>query len=456
MARRRNRIQPRETRLDAVGAFIGDVASLAAEYARDEPPPPRIRTFSEAEPDDLSVALELLGRFRDLGLVVHGPRGCAAVPVHGPARLAVTDLDQQDTVLGSGEALAETVRRLDATARPAAIAVLGTPVVAINNDDIQATVGDLCEELGKPVVWVQTNALTSRIAATGADAAALALVHLANPEDAAGDLGLLNLLVPAASPEVDDLVSGIEAQGWKVNLLSETGTVADLARAATAAASLVLDPDTLEPLAAALEDRRGVPQLPVALPVGHAATAALYQTLADIAGTTPVIPLTPARTGAEALAGRRIAIALAPGWALALAQLVEDLGGEVVLLSVPHIDRRHAGALAGLAARRAAAQIHVGAAQGFEHENLLRRLAPDLVLGDPAAGAHALRLGIPAAAVVPERLIGPGAVERLDDLVRDALAGSTLALRAARGRQSPYSPGWLRRSPDWHVKREVK
>lgn len=453
---RRPRLEPRETRLDATGAFLGTAAALAREYAAEEPPPRRIRTFSEAAPDDLRVALSILSRIRDLGLVVHGPAGCATRPAGALAALAVTDLDEQDTVLGSGDVLAETLRRLDATARPAALAVLGSPVVAINNDDIRATVAELTQELGKPVVWVRTDGFRSAIAATGADAAADALLQVADPGEAPRDPGLLNLLTTTRGPGIEALVAAIEALGWRVNRLPDAARVADLRRAATAAASLVLEPDTLDPLAEGLERRFGVVRLGLGVPVGPGATTALLRRLAALADVPAPAPAAFPFPAIGALEGRRIAIALAPAWALAVADLVEELGGEVVLLSVPHLDRSHAAALHAFAERRPSVQLHVGDAQGFETAGLLRRVAPDAVLGLADTVAQALRQGLPAAVAVHDRLIGPAAADYLLRLVEDATEGSALAGHAARASGARYSAAWLRRSPDWHIKQEVR
>jgi nitrogenase molybdenum-cofactor synthesis protein NifE len=458
---RRPRLQPRERSLDAIGAWLGEARALAAEFSGDDRPATRIRTFSEAAPDDLRTAHGLLGLIDDLGVVVHGPRGCAAAPREVSRLVATTDLDQRDTVLGSGEALADTIRRLDSTASPAAIVVLGSPVVAINSDEIRATVAAIAEEIGKPVVWARTEGFRSRIAATGADAAAEALLGLANSDEAPPrDDAVLNLLAPWRSREVDRLAEAIEALGLTINLLPADARVADISRATRAAASLVLDPDLLGPLASALESRFGVARIDAHPPVGAAATAQTLRKIATKFGRTPPTASEPAlaeHTSVDAaLDGKRIAVVLPPAFGFAAAGLLDELGAEIVALSTPHLDRSHAAALASFAARRPAAQTHVGDAQGFELVNLLRRIKPDILLGSAEAAATALRLGIPSAVIAPERLIGAQAAAALAGAARDALAGAAFARRAARIGRERYTPGWLRRSPDWHIKLEVK
>ena len=453
---RRPRLEPRETRADATQAFLGRAADLAAEFAQGAPPR-RIRTFSEAAPDDLRTALAVLSEIPDLGLVVHGPRGCA-VRAPGAAPLAVTDLDQRDTVLGSGEVLSDTVRALDAAYSVAAIAVLGSPVVAINSDDIRATVAALSLELDKPVVWVRTEGFRSAVPATGGDAAADALLQLVDAGDSPREPGLLNLLTSTRSPELAALARQIEALGWRVNIVPAGARVAEIAQAGRAEASLVLAPDLLDLFAAGLEARFGVTRLDVALPLGAQATVAVLRRVAALGGAVapPASPRPLSEPLSEPLAGRRIALALPTAWGLATAELIGDLGGVVVALSVPHLDRSHAAALGSLAERWPDLQIHVGEGQGFEIAGFLRRSAPDLLLGAADAVGVALRHGLPAAVLDPARLIGADAAEALTGAVETALARTALARTAAQNARPGYTPGWLKRSPDWHIKQEVR
>src|SRR5689334_19465357 len=132
MARRPG--QPtRERQLQAISAYLGTPAALAAEFAAGDVAQ-RIRTFSQATPDDLVAALDLLGRIKGAGIVVHGPRGCAASLAASRPRAcwAVTDLDQHATIMGSEGALAHTVRTLARRHNPWCIFLVTTPVVAIN------------------------------------------------------------------------------------------------------------------------------------------------------------------------------------------------------------------------------------------------------------------------------------------------------------------------------------
>ena len=145
-------LQPptRERRLNALSAYLGEIESLIAEFDAGVPTT-RIRTFSQTAADDVTAALGVAGEIEGLGVVVHGARGCAgALAPRTDRPWVVTNLNQRDTILGADGALARTLRQLHRRHQPWAIVIVATPVVAINNDDIQAVAEELSDELAIP------------------------------------------------------------------------------------------------------------------------------------------------------------------------------------------------------------------------------------------------------------------------------------------------------------------
>jgi nitrogenase molybdenum-iron protein alpha/beta subunit len=148
----------REKRLQGVSAYLDAPQQLVSELVAGETVQ-RIRTFSRVAPDDITAALRFLGGIEGAAVVVHAPRGCAsALVANGAAAFhAVTALDQRDTILGSGSALANAIRTLFERHRPWAVFIVGGPVVAINSDDFRGVAAELGEELGVAVLAVQTD-----------------------------------------------------------------------------------------------------------------------------------------------------------------------------------------------------------------------------------------------------------------------------------------------------------
>ncbi|WP_062429500.1 hypothetical protein [Treponema endosymbiont of Eucomonympha sp.] len=67
----------REKRCSALSAYQGTIRSLLDEFVAAEGQQ-NIRTFTQANPDDILAALSLLCTIRDAVVVAHGAIGCGA------------------------------------------------------------------------------------------------------------------------------------------------------------------------------------------------------------------------------------------------------------------------------------------------------------------------------------------------------------------------------------------
>ncbi len=97
----------------------------------------------------------------------------------------------------------------------------------------------------------------------------------------------------------------------------------------------------------------------------------------------------------------------------------------------------------------------MAAGQPFETINLLASERPDLFVGTPELAALAAATGVPSVGLTPGALTGWRGAERLARRAGKALANRGFVRRLAAV-PTPYAPGWLRRSADWHIKREVR
>lgn len=452
---RRPVLATREKRLQGIAAWLDAPAPLLAEFA-SRGAIQRIRTFSQVASDDITAALAVLGAIRGAAIVVHAPRGCgAALTVGGPvAAWAVTGLDQRDTIMGSGDVLPLTVRTLAARHHPWVVFVVGGPVVAINSDDARGVVADLTDELGIPVLAVRTDGFRSRIAATGWDAAIQALLPLVTPAVGRVEADLVNLITfnTEAASQVADLLAPL---GLAANTLPAGADAAGFHRASRARLSIALDPDGGAALAAGLELAHGVKALHLPPPIGLAATAAWRQALADATSRGELATSLPPPFAEPTLEGALVHLALPPAEAFAAAVLVEELGGTVIGLTVDHLDADHAAAAEAFAARHPDVALHVAAGQPFELINLLARRSPNLLIGTPELAALANAGGITAVGVTPGALVGASGAAWLSRTAGKARRNPGFARRLAGGTM-PYSSAWYRRSPDWHIKQEVR
>ena len=211
-------------------------------------------------------------------------------------------------------------------------------------------------------------------------------------------------------------------------------------------------------LGAGLEAAHGVPLLRGGVPIGLAATRRWLAAVAAATGHPEPGHLgtpDPGQTLGQTLAGRRVHLALPPDAGFAAAVLVTELGGTVSGLTLDHIDRTHAEALAAFTRTAPDAVLHVAAGQPFETANLLASERPDLFVGTPEVAALAAAAGVPSVGVTPGALTGRRGAEHLARRAAKALANPGFVRRLAAA-PPPYAAGWLRRSADWHIKQEVR
>jgi len=457
----------REKRLDTIGAWLGPVSAAAADFGGDEVVQ-RIRTFAQSGPDDLIYALRILANIPDS--VVHGPRGCAAAGLYhavagSSTRWAVTGLDQRDTIMGADGKLRKAVKSLYAQYRPSVVFIVANPVVAINNDDIQSVVEELHEELDLSIVPIYVTGFASRNAVTGYDTALHALLkYLSGTARVAERSGIVNLLSVAEHPLDREEARGVlQELGIEVNVLPDTARSGAFRTAVAAQASVPLCPDAPEYLGGVLLEKYGVPLINAPRPIGIGGSGAWLKAVGEAVGAEKGAKDLHERKSAEvrrqlgdySLKGRRVYVSLAAANAFSVLDLVEELGGEVVGLSITHLDRLHVHHLDRLTARNPVLQLHVSNGQVFEEVSILRTLSPDLYLGDSLHTGQVARFGIPTVSLEALAIIGYSGLLRFVHRVRAALSNRSFGQVLSLG-LTPYQDSWYRRSPNWHIKQEVK
>lgn len=461
----------RETGQNTLTAFHGSFGALADEISAEETKQ-RTRTYSEAHSDEIIAAIRALGSIERSVTVIDGPSGCGAAKLEaelqrGSSPWLITNLDENDSILGGDAKLREAIERAFRLYSPEIIFVLATPVVAINNDDIQSVVAELSDTLDIPVVPVYAAGFKSRAAVYGYDLAYHALakhllrVHPANP----GTGEFLTIIGTAESHSAAPVLHELQEAGIPANLLAGTVSLQALRKAVHAKASLALTPDSSRFLQHELERAHGVAALQAAPPIGAANTEAWLAAALEAAGDgTEAGKAYIRERSAEAqatlarfrLEGRKAFIDLPLEQAAGIADLVAELGGSVAGIAVPHAGLPNGEELRRLQDKWPEAAVYVQQGQAFEKLNLLKKLAPDLYIGLSEGAVWAARAGIAAAALDNAGLYGFAAAEGLAARFAKALANPSLSGYIAGKAELSYQDSWLKRSAGWHVKMEVR
>ncbi|NTW98938.1 MAG: hypothetical protein HGB35_03220 [Geobacteraceae bacterium] len=459
----------REKRFCTLNAWQGNVLSALTEFSYGEPVK-RIRTFSQSSQDDLLAAVRLLSGITDSVTVINAARGCAASSLYhhltsGSGHWIVTNLDERDTIMGADQKLSKAVREAHRRYRPQVLFIVSSPIVAINNDDIQSVVEELQEELELDIVPVYVTGFASQHAVTGYDITLHALLkYLGGKQRNHQHDNRVNLLSIAEYPD-DQEEAGrlLLALGLELNLLPDGASKDSFHQAVKARLSISLDQDAADYLAVCLRDEYGVPYAEVARPVGLAATGCWLAGVGKALGLDQEAKTLHEQESEKvrhiledfSLEGLRVYLALPFATAFGVIDLVRELGGEVIGITVTRLDQLNKELLEELSLNHPVLQIHVADGQPFEEANIIKHLAPDLYLGDGAHLGQIARVGIPVVSLEETPVLGYNGVIALVRRFSAALRNRSFGQALART-PLPYKDAWLQRSPNWHIKKEVK
>jgi nitrogenase molybdenum-cofactor synthesis protein NifE len=457
----------REKRYDTLSAYIGESGNVLAEFGQGTVQQ-RIRTYSQSADDDLVKALATVSGIDRSVVVIHGPEGCSTgfspAKTGSGAIWASTQLDERDTIMGADEKLRSATAALFHRHKPDAIIIVATPSVAINNDDIQSVVDDLSLELGIPIVPVFVSGFSSKAGISGNDSAFHALFKFLGGTSTAQPSPFLNLISAGNLPDdVQEIKRLIGKLGISFQLLPDTAGPAVFSRAHQATATIGVDYDIADYAGRWLSDESSIPYLSSPLPVGLAATREWLMTIAEAFGKTGVAKdihseetVVCAKAIASAVvAGKRVFIEAAPSQAFGLHGLVHELGGTTIGLSLAHFDRLHSAALKKLVSDYPSVTLHIGDNQTFETINSIKRDNPDLFIGTAQTAIHTINAGIPTLAFDHIPMLGYSGFLNVAQAIGRVLHHRGF-LHSCHRTASPYKAAWLQRSPNWHIKQEVK
>jgi len=458
----------RERRSGAINAYYGPLATLVEGFRSGEFAQ-RIRTLSQSNDDDILSALRLLRTIDGTVTIVHGARGCAAAAPFlaatdgGGGEVVSTDLSEDQSIMGAEEILRAAIQESYEYFNPQAVFVVTTPIVAINNDDVQSVAAELGAELNIPVVPVYTDGFKSKIGANGYDIAFHALAHYLIPRAQETRKEQVNLITSVEHLEdvrrVADLVSTLRVVP---NVFPRSGGVANFARSTGSALSVVLRSEG-RILGEALEREKKVPLRDLGLPIGLFGTSRWLRGVAIALDRSREAErvvldrendLTSLRKE-RPLEGRRVHISAEVALAVGLSDLVEEFGGRIVGLSLPTVDKDSV-----LILEKAYRDhgwdfpVHVADGQPFEQLNILRRTTPDLYLGGWGEASQVAREGFPSLCHDAFPLYGYEAVEGLVRRMAGAERQRAFVRRLSGG-PAIYSESWLGKPTNWYIKQEV-
>ena len=452
----------REKRLSALSHFHGTLEGLIDETSGMEIKQ-RIRTFSQIHVDETIYAFDVLSKIEDAAIIVNGSVGCGAL---GIAQEEVnnfswfsTNLVERDTILGGDDKLREAILRANEEKHPKAIFILGTPVVAINNDDINSVILELEDEIGIPIISIYTDGFKSKTPVTGYDIVTHSLLKYLVDKNVDLKDDFINVI--SFSENIEDVASiaGILHElKIKFQVLPRFSSIEEIRRASKARATVVLNPEEGEYLAKELEEVYGVPYIESEAPIGFRGTKKFLVKLGNFLNIEDQILKYIEEAEAEIseqyisniLEGKRVFVDSSLSKVYGYGRLLTNLGGLVVGFSSPFVDLENRKQLKRLDFLQKNAVAIIGNGQQFEKANAIAKNSIDIFFSENIGNSFATDEG---ALVISTKNRVTYGFEGINSIV--ASLKKLLSFQNSKTGRSSYKDAWKKRSGNWYVKQEV-
>ncbi|MDR1929778.1 MAG: nitrogenase [Treponema sp.] len=469
----------RETRLGSITGYAGAAGDLVG-CARRGCLKEKDRSFSQCLGCSTSNAACTVILIQDAAVISHGPVGCAGClhefaftyQVNGvhrgvfeptQRRIFSTDMEEKDTVYGSGEKLAAAIREVYRRVKPAAIFIITTCASGIIGDDVKGIADEAEEEIGVPVAAVFCEGFRSKIWTSGFDA---------------GYHGIARKLIKKAEKKQDDLINVINFWGadfigeWfkrlglRANYLTPFATVARIASSSEAAATMQVCATLGSYLGAALEQEFGVPEIRASPPYGIAQTERWFRELGRMTDRTEAVEiflreererwLPEIEALREKLAGKTAYVTAGASHGHSLLALLKELGMEPRGAAIFHHDPLYDNGDEASDTLQNVVRDYgdiprytVCNKQEFELVNVLHRIRPDILLarhgGMTLWGA---KFGIPSLLIGDEHFgMGYQGLVQYGKRILETLENDEFVKNFEKHAVNPYTRWWLAQDP---------
>lgn len=460
----------REKRLSAIGAYYGTVEAILREFY-DGSLKQRVRTFSQDTNSDILYALQVINTIENAEIIIHGPRGCGIIQNHYNninslvTQWAVTNIDEEDSILGSDIKLKKTVKSIYQENHPEIIFVITTSVVAINNDDVASVVQDLTDELGIPVVPIYTDGFKSKVGVTGYDVAIHSIVKNLLPNKAEKDNFINVISLNENKESLKELSRLLELLGVAANIFPGFSRRQNLVRAGSALFNLVIKKGEGDYFAKVLKDIYGTPEIEINTPIGIKATNKWLTEIGKQLGKEQQAKDLIEKESQETrnalekykLNKTRVFLSCEPEYANSVISLLEDLNADVIGIKVPYLDITLLNQMEKLYRKNPELSLLIGEGQPYEQINILRKTGADLYVGSDLAADAVTVEGIPVLNTQNINILGYkgsiGFAEKIYKLVKyNGFSGNFKDTSI----HPVYQSGWLKKNTNWYIKQEVK
>lgn len=490
----------REDRLQANTAFggkVGDVRTCAKACAAGCTNFAS-RKFSMTQGCQFTLSLAILNTLRNAVIIMHGPIGCgicstAAIgtskafkQLRDPTSEGLiwlnTNLDEADVIGGGERKLREAVLFADREFRPDTVIVANSCVPALIGDDVDNIVADLQTQTAAVIVAIHCEGFKTKIMATAYDAVYHGILknYIKTPErrvylgetnvdkwraeyKKSRNVNILNVGSMSRPDEVE-LRRLLEALDLNVTFIPCYAEPDDFQYALETSLNVSICGTHDDYFVEHLKTMYDIPFVVDTIPIGRKNTDRWIRKVAEYFGLEAeaerlIAYENKALDGAldpfrKTLAKKKVYLAGGEVRIVATAEILQDLGMEIVGFKAHHYDKFLEPIFDALD-NVDEVEFSVATNQPFEMANILRRLKPDILITHIGGNNIAAKAGLP---ILP--LFGPtynycgysGVYEiarRLNKVVRNFEFNRKLSINTAL----PFRKEWYEKDPFSYIKK---
>lgn len=455
------------------------------------------RRFTQSQGCQFTLSLAILNTLRNAVVIMHAPIGCGTCTIgnvgvnktfkqlRDPSAEGViwlsTNLDEADVINGGEKKLREAVLYADREFRPETIIVANGCVPALIGDDIDSILADLQSQVAAVIVPIHCEGFKTRVMATAYDAVYHGILkkYIKWPERrryiveadlekikeqyrVSRNVNVLNVSSMSRQDELE-LQRLLNAIGLNVTFIPCYAEPEDFQYSLESSLNVSICGTHDDYFVEHIREKYGIPFLIDTIPIGRKNTDRWIMRIAEHFGLENEAKrlietenrildesLEPFR---KALSGKRAFLAGGEVRIVATAEILQDLGMEIVGFKAHHFDRFIEPVFDALD-RVDDVVIDVATNQPFEQSNLLERLKPDVLIAHTGGNNIAAKHGIP---ILP--LFGPSynymgysgvfeVARRLHRIMRNHQFNRKLSQNC----RLPFRKEWYQKDPFSYIK----
>ncbi|MBP5607662.1 MAG: nitrogenase component 1 [Lachnospiraceae bacterium] len=453
----------REKRLSSLSHFNGTLEALIDEVSGADIKQ-KIRTFSQIHSDEIIYAFDVLSKIEDASIVVNGAAGCASIGLSGSDPefgWYGTELVERDTILGGDQKLREAVLRAYEEKHPKAVFIIGTPVVAINNDDINSVILELEDELDIPIISIYTDGFKTKNPVSGYDIVTHSILKYLVDSNADEKEDFINVV--SFSESIEDIAAVVKilnALDIEYRVIPRFSVIDEIRSISRAKATIVLNPEEGEYLAKELEEVYKVPYIVSEPPIGYRGTKKFIRKIADFLNITNKADRYIEEAEGELsksikkdlLKGQKIFIDASLSKIPAYSRLIDNLGGEIIGIGAPFVDLENRKNLMKLDFISRGTNVVIGNGQYFEKANTIAKQKADIYVSQYPGSSFAIDEGACVVSVGGRTTYGFDGVRSIYNAFVQVFRSKA---KLGSGENSIYKNNWKSKSGNWYVKQEV-